>query len=33
MAMVRVAPVQVQVRRDWLNGNPLEITWGTENSR
>jgi len=30
MAMVRVAPVQVQVRRDWLNGNPLEITWGTE---
>jgi hypothetical protein len=30
MAMVRVAPVQVQVRTDWLHGNPREITWGTE---
>ena len=30
MAMVRVAPVQVQVRTDWLNGVPTEITWGTE---
>jgi hypothetical protein len=30
MAMVRVAPVQVQVRTDWLNGEPREITWGTE---
>ena len=30
MAMVRVAPVQVQVRTDWLHGVPREITWGTE---
>ena len=30
MAMVRVAPVQVQVRTDWLNGVPREITWGEE---
>ena len=30
MAMVRVAPVQVQVRTDWLRGVPREITWGTE---
>jgi hypothetical protein len=30
MAMVRVAPVQVQVRTDWLHGTPREITWGTE---
>jgi hypothetical protein len=30
MAMVRVAPVQVQVRKDWRNGVPREITWGTE---
>jgi len=30
MAMVRVAPVQVQVRTDWLNGVPREITWGRD---
>ena len=30
MAMVRVAPVTVQVRTDWLNGVPREITWGEE---
>ena len=28
MAMVRVAPVTVQVRTDWFNGTPREITWG-----
>jgi hypothetical protein len=30
MAMVRVAPVQVQVRTDWFNGLPREITWGQD---
>ena len=30
MAMVRVAPVNVQVRTDWLRGIPQEITWGEE---
>ena len=30
MAMVRVAPVQVQVRTDRFNGLPREITWGEE---
>ncbi len=30
MAMVRVAPVTVQVRTDWLRGMPREITWGEE---
>lgn len=30
MAMVRVAPVRVQVRTGWFNGVPREITWGTE---
>jgi hypothetical protein len=30
MAMVRVAPVQVQVRTGWFNGLPVEITWGQE---
>jgi len=30
MAMVRVAPVTVQVRTDWFNGLPREITWGEE---
>ncbi len=30
MAMVRVAPVDVQVRTDWLSGTPREITWGAE---
>ncbi len=30
MAMVRVAPVKVQVRTSWLSGAPREITWGDE---
>ena len=30
MAMVRVAPVNVQVRTDWFNGIPREITWGED---
>ncbi len=30
MAMVRVAPVKVQVRTDWFSGTPREITWGEE---
>jgi hypothetical protein len=30
MAMVRVAPVTVQVRTDWTNGIPREITWGDD---
>jgi hypothetical protein len=30
MAMVRVAPVQVQVRTNRFNGLPREITWGED---
>lgn len=30
MAMVRVAPVTVQVRTDWFSGSPREITWGED---
>ena len=30
MAFVRVEPVQVQVKTNWLNGQPREITWGNE---
>jgi hypothetical protein len=30
MAMVRVAPVSVQVRTGWFDGLPREITWGEE---
>jgi hypothetical protein len=30
MAMVRVAPVTVQVRTDWFSGTPREITWGQD---
>ncbi len=30
MAFTRVEPVQVQVRTDWFNGSPREITWGDE---
>jgi hypothetical protein len=30
MAMVRVAPVQVQVRTDRWQGVPREITWGED---
>ena len=28
MAMIRVDPVRVEVRTDWFNGRPREITWG-----
>jgi hypothetical protein len=28
MAMMRVDPVTVQVRADWFDGRPREITWG-----
>jgi hypothetical protein len=28
--MIRVAPVDVEVRTDWFSGSPREITWGTE---
>ncbi len=30
MAMVRVAPVRVQVRTDWFSGSPREISWGEQ---
>ena len=30
MAFIRVEPVQVQVRTDWFNGRPREITWGDQ---
>lgn len=30
MAMVRVEPVRVDVRTDWLQGVPREITWGRD---
>jgi hypothetical protein len=28
MAMVRMQPVNVQVRAGWIDGRPREITWG-----
>jgi len=28
MAIVRMEPVDVQVRADWVSGTPREITWG-----
>lgn len=28
MAMIRVEPVEVRVRTDWLSGRPREIRWG-----
>jgi hypothetical protein len=28
MAMIRVEPVEVRVRTDWLSGRPREICWG-----
>jgi hypothetical protein len=28
MAIVRMEPVNVRVRADWLDGAPREITWG-----
>ena len=33
MAMVRVEPVRVDVRTDWFQGVPREITWGDERLR
>ena len=30
MAMVRVEPVRVDVRTDWFDGVPREVTWGDE---
>jgi hypothetical protein len=27
MAMIRVAPVEVDVRADWFDGRPREVTW------
>ena len=30
MAFIRVEPVPVQVRTDWVSGRPREITWGDE---
>ena len=30
MAFIRVEPVPVNVRTDWLSGRPREITWGTD---
>ena len=28
MAMIRVEPVSVEVRTDWFDGSPREISWG-----
>ena len=28
MAMIRVAPINVDVRTDWFDGRPRQITWG-----
>ena len=30
MAFVRVEPVSVQVRTDWFDGRPREVTWGDQ---
>jgi hypothetical protein len=30
MAMIRVEPTLVQVRTDWFDGRPREVTWGDE---
>jgi hypothetical protein len=30
MAMIRVEPVEVRVRTGWFDGQPREITWGSE---
>lgn len=30
MAFIRVEPVQVRVRTDWISGRPREITWGDQ---
>jgi len=30
VAMIRVEPVRVQVRADWFDGRPREITWNSQ---
>jgi hypothetical protein len=30
MAFIRVEPVPVRVRTDWISGRPREVTWGGE---
>jgi len=30
MAMIRIEPVPVRVRTDWLHGTPREIAWGED---
>ena len=30
MAFIRMEPVAVQVRTDWFDGRPREVTWGDE---
>lgn len=30
MAMIRVAPVRVDVRTDWFDGRPQEVVWGDQ---
>ncbi len=30
MAMIRVDPVHVEVRTDWFDGRPREITWADQ---
>lgn len=30
MAMIRVAPVRVEVRTDWFEGRPREVVWGDQ---
>ena len=27
MAMIRVQPVEIEVRADWFDGRPRELTW------
>ena len=27
MAMIKVRPVEIQVRADWFDGTPRELTW------
>jgi len=30
MAMIRVEPVEVRVRTEWLSGRPREVRWGAQ---
>ena len=30
MAMMRVEPVDIEVRADWFDGRPREVTWNDE---